>query len=353
MPPAPPNPPFAQYENESVLILQAAALSLSLSLSLAHPVFPLGLLASPTVLVLHATLLLFFILDSMGNDTLSPQTWIVPFLRQVDVLNGGTFRGGATQRIPQAKRFRRPRGALFSSSRHVNVKCEMVRRAGGQHMEGLESHRLGTGPATIAVDLQVQQWQSLGAGRGQTAALLEPGIWGDKDGRPRFLESPLAILLLFICHVTRNPATPGTHGAWHGTRILYREMWCQIRPQSWGGDAIPSHRCRSLGHQVDLPTGPQAFSRRKMVDSDAAVLLVLARASVLDARCHSEGLVPFAAGILFLSRPSFACIFGRVSRMTAPALYGTPMPRPPPLRPDSLENDAVQSGFAIWGPRLP
>jgi hypothetical protein len=32
-------------------------------------------------------LLLFFILDSIGNGTLSPQTWIVPFLRQVDVLN--------------------------------------------------------------------------------------------------------------------------------------------------------------------------------------------------------------------------------------------------------------------------
>lgn len=54
---------------------------------------------------------------------------------------------------------------------------------------------------------------------GNTVALLKPGIWGDKDGRPRFLDLPLSILLPFIRHVTRNPTTPGTHGSWHGTRI--------------------------------------------------------------------------------------------------------------------------------------
>lgn len=67
----------------------------------------------------------------------------------------------------------------FSSSRHVNAKCKMICHEGGQHMDGLESHRLGTGPATIAVDFQVQQWQSLGVVRGQRAQEqlgLSPGL---------------------------------------------------------------------------------------------------------------------------------------------------------------------------------
>lgn len=133
---------------------------------------------------------------------------------------------------------------------------------------------------------------------GSTIALLKPGTWGVKDGRPRFLDLLFAILLLFICHVTRDLVSPGTDGWAHGTK-LQRDMVPDV----------PTLSRRSCDSESSMPlartTGRSANGSRRPLAAERQWTRTLqcylheqVSSMRISAHFHSDGLVTFPAGIL-------------------------------------------------------
>lgn len=125
-------------------------------------------------------------------------------------------------------------------------------------------------------------------------------------------------LFVKLCHSTSPPADD-THDT------LAREQRDKVsgahnaRPEDVRfGSAWP--RIPLARTAVRSVNGPQAFSRCKTLDADCS------DTSESHAHCNLDDLVPFPARIGSSSCLLSACIFGRVSRMSATALYGTPMP---------------------------